>query len=80
LTAEVPSFKESADYLPELAEFVAIPSVSRESNPPDMRAAAQWLAGQLTFANARVVETEGNPVVAGEWLGAPGAPTLPRSS
>jgi acetylornithine deacetylase/succinyl-diaminopimelate desuccinylase-like protein len=76
LTAEVPSFKESADYLPELAEFVAIPSVSRESNPPDMRAAAQWLAGQLTFANARVVETEGNPVVAGEWLGAPGAPTV----
>jgi acetylornithine deacetylase/succinyl-diaminopimelate desuccinylase-like protein len=72
----MPSFKDSADYLPELAEFVAIPSVSRESNPPDMRAAAQWLAGQLSFANARLLETDGNPVVAGEWLGAPGAPTV----
>ncbi|HSZ42421.1 MAG TPA: dipeptidase [Trebonia sp.] len=72
----MPSFKDSADYLPELAEFVAIPSVSRDSNPPDMRAAAQWLAGQLAFANARLHETDGNPVVAGEWLGAAGAPTV----
>jgi acetylornithine deacetylase/succinyl-diaminopimelate desuccinylase-like protein len=72
----MPSFKDAADYLPELAQFVAIPSVSRESNPPDMRAAAQWLAGQLSFANARLLETAGNPVVAGEWLGAPGAPTV----
>jgi acetylornithine deacetylase/succinyl-diaminopimelate desuccinylase-like protein len=72
----MPSFKDSAGYLPELAEFVAIPSVSRESSPPDMRAAAQWLAGQLSFANARLLETDGNPVVAGEWLGAPGAPAV----
>jgi acetylornithine deacetylase/succinyl-diaminopimelate desuccinylase-like protein len=72
----MPSFEDSADYLPELAEFVAIPSVSRDSNPPDMRAAAQWLAGQLAFANARLLETDGNPVVAGQWLGAPGAPTV----
>jgi acetylornithine deacetylase/succinyl-diaminopimelate desuccinylase-like protein len=72
----MPSFKDSADYLPELAEFAAIPSVSRESSPPDMRAAAQWLAGQLAFANARLLPTDGNPVVAGEWLGAPGAPTV----
>jgi acetylornithine deacetylase/succinyl-diaminopimelate desuccinylase-like protein len=72
----MPSFKDSADYLPELAEFVAIPSVSRESNPPDMRAAAQWLAAQLSFAGGHLLETDGNPVVAGEWLGAPGAPTV----
>lgn len=72
----MPSFKDSEDYLPELAEFVAIPSVSRESNPPDMRAAAQWLAEQISFAGGRLLETDGNPVVAGEWLGAPGAPTV----
>jgi acetylornithine deacetylase/succinyl-diaminopimelate desuccinylase-like protein len=76
LTAEVPSFKDSAHYLAELAEFVAIPSVSRESNPPDMRAAAQWLAQQISFAGGHLLETDGNPVVAGEWLGAPGAPTV----
>src|ERR1700761_505136 len=74
--ADMPSFKESEHYLPELAEFVAIPSVSRDSNPPDMRAAAQWLAGQISFAGGRLEETDGNPVVTGEWLGAPGAPTL----
>jgi acetylornithine deacetylase/succinyl-diaminopimelate desuccinylase-like protein len=72
----MPSFKDPGCYLPELAEFVAIPSVSRDSNPPDVRAAAEWLAGQLAFANARLLETDGNPVVAGEWLGAPGAPTV----
>ena len=72
----MPSFKESELYLPELAEFVAIPSVSRESNPPDMRAAAQWLADQISFAGGHLEETNGNPVVAGEWLGAPGAPTV----
>ncbi|HEY6787355.1 MAG TPA: M20/M25/M40 family metallo-hydrolase, partial [Trebonia sp.] len=72
----MPSFKESEHYLPELAEFVAIPSVSRESNPPDMRAAAQWLADQISFAGGHLEETNGNPVVAGEWLGAPGAPTV----
>jgi len=74
--ADTPSFSDSESYLPELAEFVAIPSVSRESNPPDMRAAAQWLAEQISFAGGRVEETDGNPVVTGEWLGAPGAPTV----
>jgi acetylornithine deacetylase/succinyl-diaminopimelate desuccinylase-like protein len=72
----MPSFKDSEDYLPELAEFVAIPSVSRESNPSVMRSAAQWLAEQISFAGGRLLETDGNPVVAGEWLGAPGAPTV----
>jgi acetylornithine deacetylase/succinyl-diaminopimelate desuccinylase-like protein len=72
----MPSFKESEHYLPELAEFVAIPSVSRDSNPAVMRAAAQWLAGQISFAGGRLMETDGNPVVTGEWLGAPGAPTV----
>jgi acetylornithine deacetylase/succinyl-diaminopimelate desuccinylase-like protein len=63
-------------YLAELAEFVAIPSVSRDASPATMAAAAQWLAGQLPFAGGRVVQTAGHPVVLGEWLGAPGAPTV----
>jgi acetylornithine deacetylase/succinyl-diaminopimelate desuccinylase-like protein len=41
-----------------------------------MRAAAHWLARQLAFAHGRVTETDGHPVVRGEWLGAPGAPTI----
>jgi acetylornithine deacetylase/succinyl-diaminopimelate desuccinylase-like protein len=74
--AGIPSFEDDEQYLPELAQFVAIPSVSRDSHRPDMLAAAQWLAGQLAFANGRLAETDGNPVVLGEWLGAPGAPTV----
>jgi acetylornithine deacetylase/succinyl-diaminopimelate desuccinylase-like protein len=65
-----------AGYLAELAEFVAVPSVSRDASQDTMRAAAQWLAGQLAFAGGRVVQTDGHPVVQGEWLGADGAPTI----
>jgi len=35
-----------AAYLRELAEFVAVPSVTRDASPDTMRAAARWLAGQ----------------------------------
>jgi len=67
---------DNARYLRELSEYVAVPSVSRDASPDTMAAAAQWLAGQLAFANARLVPTAGHPVVMGEWLGAPGAPTI----
>jgi acetylornithine deacetylase/succinyl-diaminopimelate desuccinylase-like protein len=65
-----------AGYLAELTEFVAMPSISRDASGATMRAAAQWLAGQLEFAGGRVVETDGHPLVRGEWLGAAGAPTI----
>src|SRR5215469_4286278 len=65
-----------AGYLRELAEFVAVPSISRDASDATMRAAADWLAGRLAFAGGRVVETAGHPAVRGEWLGAPGAPTV----
>src|ERR1700760_1980883 len=41
-----------------------------------MLTAARWLADRLAFANGRVEATSGHPVVRGEWLGAPGAPTV----
>ena len=65
-----------AGYLAELAEFVAVPSVSRDDSTETMRTAAHWLARQLAFGHGRVVETDGHPVVRGEWLGAPGAPVI----
>jgi acetylornithine deacetylase/succinyl-diaminopimelate desuccinylase-like protein len=67
---------DDAGYLRELTEFVAVPSVSRDATHETMSAAAQWLAGQLGFAHGRVVQTDGHPVVLGEWLGADGAPTV----
>jgi len=65
---------DDARYLSELAEYVAFPSVSRDADHDTMRAAAEWLAGQVP--GGRVIEAEGHPVVRGEWLGADGAPTL----
>ena len=67
---------DDAGYLRELAEFVAVPSVSRDASPETMRSAARWLAGQLAFAGGRVVEADGHPVVQGEWLHAEKAPTI----
>jgi acetylornithine deacetylase/succinyl-diaminopimelate desuccinylase-like protein len=70
-------FEQADDgYLDELAGLIAIPSVSRDATPETMRAAAQWVALQLSFVNGRVEETAGHPVVRGEWLGTPGAPTV----
>jgi acetylornithine deacetylase/succinyl-diaminopimelate desuccinylase-like protein len=63
-------------YVRELAEFVAVPSVSRDAGRDTMLAAAGWLAGQLAGAGGRVEPTSGHPVVRGDWLGASGAPTV----
>ena len=65
-----------AGYLSELSEYVAVPSVSRDASDETMRAAAGWLAGQLAFADGHLEETDGHPVVRGDWLGAAGAPTV----
>jgi hypothetical protein len=63
-----------AGYLRELSQFVAVPSISRDADATTMTAAAQWLAGQLSFAGGRVEPTQGHPVVRADWLGAPAAP------
>ena len=82
MTAAVPSsdglsFHDAdGEYLAELSEFVAVPSVSRDASAATMSQAADWLAARLAFAGGRVEPTAGHPVVRGEWLGAPGAPTI----
>src|SRR6476660_7016901 len=67
----------SSELLAGLSEFLAIPSVSNDpAHAGDMRRAAEWVAAELGWANGRVVETAGHPVVLAEWLGLPGAPTI----
>jgi acetylornithine deacetylase/succinyl-diaminopimelate desuccinylase-like protein len=68
----------SSELLAELADFVAIPSVSSDpARRDDMRRAADWVAQRLAFAGGSVVETDGHPVVVAECLAArPGAPTI----
>ena len=69
-------FSEAAS---ELFEFLRIPSISaRSEHKPDVARAAQWLAQQLIEAglSAEIVQTEGHPIVLGEYHGAgPSAPT-----
>jgi acetylornithine deacetylase/succinyl-diaminopimelate desuccinylase-like protein len=66
--------------LAELVDFAAIPSVSTDpAHAASMLAAAQWVARALAAAGpftVRTIRTSGNPVVYGEWLGAPGKLTV----
>jgi acetylornithine deacetylase/succinyl-diaminopimelate desuccinylase-like protein len=68
------------EHLNELFEFLRIPSVSTMSeHKPDIQRAAEWVADRLGNAGLQKVElmpTGGHPVVYGEWLGAPGKPTV----
>ena len=67
-------------YLRELIEFLRIPSISTApEHQPDIRRAAEFAANNMKAAgvqNVELIEGEGNPLVYGEWLGAPGKPTL----
>jgi acetylornithine deacetylase/succinyl-diaminopimelate desuccinylase-like protein len=70
--------QNGARFVDELKELLRIPSVSADpARRPDMQRAAEFVATQLTQAGlqSRIIPTEGHPIVYGEWLGAPGAPT-----
>jgi acetylornithine deacetylase/succinyl-diaminopimelate desuccinylase-like protein len=68
------------EHLEELKEFLRIPSVSTKSeHKPDIERAARWVADKLRAAGMQTVEilpTGGHPMVFGEWLKAPGKPTV----
>jgi acetylornithine deacetylase/succinyl-diaminopimelate desuccinylase-like protein len=62
-----------------LKTFLRIPSVSTLSeHKPDIQRAAEFVRDELQAAGlaAELIEGEGNPLVYGEWLGAPGKPTI----
>jgi acetylornithine deacetylase/succinyl-diaminopimelate desuccinylase-like protein len=67
-------------FLAGLVELLTIPSVSADPrHTADVRACAEWLAGQmraLGLDNVQILPTGGHPAVYGEWLGAPGQPTV----
>ncbi|NJD11368.1 MAG: dipeptidase [Gemmatimonadetes bacterium] len=66
--------------LGELVEFASIPSVSADpACAAHVQAAARWVADRLGAAGplaVRTIATPGNPVVYGEWCGAPGKATV----
>jgi acetylornithine deacetylase/succinyl-diaminopimelate desuccinylase-like protein len=67
-------------FIGELLDFVRIPSISAlPEHATDVQGAAEWVASRMTRAGiegARVLPTDGHPVVYGEWLHAPGQPTV----
>ncbi len=68
------------NYLEELKEFLKIPSISTLTETRgDVVKAAEFVADRLKLAGLSRIEifkTENHPIVYGEWLGAPGKPTL----
>jgi acetylornithine deacetylase/succinyl-diaminopimelate desuccinylase-like protein len=67
-------------YLQELGALLAIPSVSTDAERVhDIVRCAEWLADHMRgigVQNVRIMPTKGHPVVYGDWLAAPGAPTV----
>ena len=67
-------------YLDELKALLAIPSISAlPEHSGDVKRCAEWCADEMRrigLQNVRLIDTPGNPVVYGDWLGAAGAPTI----
>jgi acetylornithine deacetylase/succinyl-diaminopimelate desuccinylase-like protein len=67
-------------YLRELGDLLAIPSISAlPEHQTDVRRCAEWCGDEMRrvgLQNVKLIETPGNPVVYGDWLGAPEAPTI----
>ncbi len=68
------------DILDALIAFVQLPSVSTDpAYREGIARAAQWAAEQIRLAgpfDVEIIPTAGHPLVYGEWLGAPGKPTV----
>ena len=65
--------------LEELKTWIAIPSISADpAHRADVRTCCERLVERMRAIGleSRVLETGGNPLAFGEWLGAPGAPTV----
>ncbi len=72
--------REKEGYLDELKDYLRIPSISTQpEHKEDVRRAARFLRDKMEAAglSAELIERgDGNPLVYGEWLGAPGRPTV----
>ena len=69
-----------ARFVEEMLEFLRIPSVSSlPQHAADVQAAGEWVAKRMLAAgieNVEIMPTGGHPVVYGDWLHAPGKPTV----
>ena len=71
--------REKESYLEELKDYLRIPSISTDPEYKDeVLKCSRFLEQKMKDAGltAKIIETEGYPLVYGEWNGAPGKPTL----
>jgi acetylornithine deacetylase/succinyl-diaminopimelate desuccinylase-like protein len=70
---------EKGSYLEELKDYLRIPSISTDPDFKDeVLRASDFLLAKMRAAGltAERIDTAGHPLVYGEWLGAPGKPTV----
>lgn len=67
-------------FVAEMLEFLSFPSISSlPEHAADVQAAGEWVAERMKQAgieNVEIMPTGGHPVVYGDWLHAPGKPTI----
>jgi acetylornithine deacetylase/succinyl-diaminopimelate desuccinylase-like protein len=67
-------------FVDEMLDFLSIPSISSlPEHAADVEAAGEWVARRMQEAgieNIEILPTGGHPVVYGDWLHAPGKPTV----
>ena len=71
--------QDKGRYLAELEDLLRIPSISTDpAYAPEVDRASRWLLEQMQKAglSAERIDAGGHPLVYGEWLGAPGKPTV----
>src|SRR2546421_5197390 len=72
--------EQQSRFLSELKDLLRIPSVSTlPEHKDDVRRAAEFVAQQMRaigLENIEVMPTAGHPLVYGDWLHAPGKPTV----
>jgi acetylornithine deacetylase/succinyl-diaminopimelate desuccinylase-like protein len=71
--------REKEDYLDQLKEYLRIPSISTDpAYADDVRRCARFVADRMEEVGiaSELIESDGYPLVYGEWMGAPGKPTV----
>jgi acetylornithine deacetylase/succinyl-diaminopimelate desuccinylase-like protein len=71
--------REKERYLAELVEYLRIPSISTDPQyEPEVQRCSRFIEQKLRDAGlqAQRIDVGGHPLVYGEWLGAPGKPTV----
>src|SRR3989440_730648 len=72
--------EQKSQHVNEFLDLLRIPSISAlPENAGEVQRAAEWVANRMRTAGIEKVEvmpTGGHPVVYGEWLHAPGKPTI----